>query len=75
MVKPLTVSGAMYYTEKDPFTGKRVYVAKTFKERKMQRALVQYKNPANKPLVLEALKKLGQYEKRSLFFKDKKQGR
>lgn len=72
---PLTVSGAMYYTERDPFTGKKVYVAKTFTERKMQRALVQYKNPSNRTLVLEALKKLGKYEKRSLFFKDKKQGR
>lgn len=72
---PLTVSGAMYYTESDPFTGKRVYVAKTFKERKMQRALLQYKNPSNRALVLEALKKLGQYEKRSLFFKDKQQER
>jgi uncharacterized radical SAM protein YgiQ len=59
---PLNVSGAMYYTEKDPFTGNGVYVAKTFKERKMQRALLQYKNPASRPLVLEALKKLGQYD-------------
>jgi radical SAM superfamily enzyme YgiQ (UPF0313 family) len=66
---PLTASGAMYYTEKDPFTGKGVYVAKTFKERKMQRALLQYRNKTNRPLVLEALKRLGRYEKRSLFFK------
>ncbi|MCK7505870.1 MAG: DUF3362 domain-containing protein [Desulfobacterales bacterium] len=36
---PMTVSGCMYYTEKHPFTGKKIYVAKTFHERKMHRAL------------------------------------
>lgn len=55
---PLTLSGAMYYTEKHPFTGKRLYVAKTFRERKMQRALIQYDNPSNRQLVREALKQL-----------------
>jgi uncharacterized radical SAM protein YgiQ len=64
---PLTASGVMYYTEKDPFTGKRVYVARTFRERKMQRALLQYKNAASRPLVLEALEKIGQYEPRPFY--------
>jgi radical SAM superfamily enzyme YgiQ (UPF0313 family) len=56
---PMTVSGCMYYTEKHPFTGKKVYVAKTFLERKMHRALVQYKNPSNKKLIRAALKEMG----------------
>ncbi|MGA6924256.1 MAG: DUF3362 domain-containing protein, partial [Desulfosarcina sp.] len=55
---PLTLSGAMYYTETHPWTGKRLYVAKTFRERKMQRALVQYRNPSNRQLIREALKLL-----------------
>lgn len=55
---PMTLSGAMYYTEKDPFTGEKLHVAKTFRERKMHRALIQYKNPKNTPLVREALKML-----------------
>jgi len=55
---PLTLSGTMYHTQIHPFTGKSVYVAKTFRERKMQRALVQYRNPANRPLIREALRKL-----------------
>jgi len=55
---PMTLSGAMYHTKRDPFTGKSVYVAETFKERKMQRALIQYRNPANRPLIREALKQL-----------------
>jgi uncharacterized radical SAM protein YgiQ len=69
---PLTISGAMYYTEKDPFAGKPVYVARTMKERKMQRALVQYNQPANRRLVLEALKELGRMDLRRLFISDKR---
>lgn len=53
---PMTLSGAMYHTEKDPLTGNGLYVAKTFRERKMHRALIQYRNPKNTPLVREALK-------------------
>jgi uncharacterized radical SAM protein YgiQ len=56
---PMTVSGSMYYTEKHPFTREKVYVAKSFHERKMHRALVQYKNPSNKKYIRVALKELG----------------
>jgi uncharacterized radical SAM protein YgiQ len=56
---PMTLSTAMYWTEVDPFSAKKVYVAKTFRERKMQRALIQYNKPANRQLILEALKELG----------------
>ncbi len=52
---PMTISACMYYTQKDPFTGNRVYVAKTFNERTMQRALLQYKNPQNRKYVRQAL--------------------
>lgn len=54
---PGTVSTCMYYTEIDPFTGKSVYVPKNPHEKAMQRALIQYRNPNNYDLVLEALKK------------------
>ncbi|MCI8630067.1 MAG: YgiQ family radical SAM protein [Firmicutes bacterium] len=54
---PGTLSTAMYYTELDPFTMEKVYVAKTPHEKAMQRALIQYKAPQNYHLVLEALKK------------------
>jgi uncharacterized radical SAM protein YgiQ len=53
---PMTLSGAMYYTEQDPFTGKKLYVAKLPHERMMQRALLQYKNSQNRPHILKALK-------------------
>lgn len=53
---PMTLSASMYYTEKNPLTGKNVYVAKTRSERAMQRALLQYKNPQNRKYILRALK-------------------
>lgn len=53
---PGTLSTAMYYTGLDPRDMKPVYVARTPKEKTMQRALMQYKNPRNYDLVYEALK-------------------
>ena len=52
---PGTLSTAMYYTELDPRDMTPVYVAKTPKEKAMQRALMQYRNPKNYHLVYEAL--------------------
>jgi uncharacterized radical SAM protein YgiQ len=72
---PLTLSGAMYYTAKDPFSGKSVYVAKTFRERKMQRALIQYRNPGNRQLIREALKVLQVQHLESRFFAGGGRGR
>ena len=66
---PLTLSGAMYHTGKHPFTGKSVYVAKTFRERKMQRALIQYRNPSNRSLIRDALDVLNARHLEPLFFR------
>ena len=54
---PSTVSTVMYYTGLNPVTMKPVYVCKNPHEKAMQRALIQYRNPANRELVLEALQK------------------
>ena len=56
---PGTVSTCMYYTEIDPMTMKQVYVAKSFHEKAMQRALLQWKRPDKRKLVIEALKEAG----------------
>ena len=53
---PSTISTCMYYTEVDPRTMKPVYVPKNPHEKAMQRALIQYRNPKNYDLVMEALK-------------------
>lgn len=52
---PSTISTCMYYTGVDPRTMEPVYVAKNPHEKAMQRALIQYKEPANYELVKEAL--------------------
>ena len=56
---PSTISTCMYYTGVDPLTMEKVYVPKNPHEKAMQRALIQYKNPENRSLVEEALKKAG----------------
>ena len=53
---PSTISTCMYYTGVDPRTMKSVYVPKNPHEKAMQRALIQYRNPKNYDLVMEALK-------------------
>ncbi len=56
---PSTISTCMYYTGVDPRTMKPIYVPKTQHEKALQRALIQYRNPQNYDLVIEALQKAG----------------
>lgn len=56
---PSTISTCMYYTGVDPRNMKPVYVSTNPHEKAMQRALIQYRNPKNYDLVLEALTKAG----------------
>ena len=56
---PGTISTCMYYTGIDPTTMKPVYVAKTYHEKELQRALLQWKRPDKHALVVEALKAAG----------------
>ena len=56
---PGTLSTCMYYTGLDPRDMTPVYVPKTPHEKAMQRALLQFKNPANHELVREALRLCG----------------
>jgi uncharacterized radical SAM protein YgiQ len=52
---PGTLSTCMYFTGLDPRTMEKVYVPKSLHEKAMQKALIQYRNPANYDLVKEAL--------------------
>jgi len=52
---PGTISTVMYYTGIHPMTGKSVYVCRDYREKQMQRALLQYSKPDNYSLVREAL--------------------
>jgi uncharacterized radical SAM protein YgiQ len=53
---PFDVATAMYYTGIDPFTKKPVYVAHQLRDRKLQRALMQFFKPENYFEVREALR-------------------
>ncbi|MGN8630577.1 YgiQ family radical SAM protein [Blautia sp. HCP3S3_G3] len=59
---PSTLSTCMYYTGIHPLTGEKVYVPRSPHEKAIQRALMQYKNPANRELVLEGLKIAGRMD-------------
>ena len=59
---PSTMSTVMYATGVDPRTMQPVYVPKSPHEKALQRALIQYRDPKNRPLVLEALKKAGRMD-------------
>lgn len=56
---PGTISTCMYYTSLDPRTMEQIYVARTPEEKRLQRALLQWRRPENRWAVLAALKKLG----------------
>ena len=59
---PSTVSTCMYYTGVDPRDMSPVYVPKNPHEKAMQRALIQYRDPKNYDLVMEALRKEGRMD-------------
>ncbi len=56
---PGTISTVMYYTGINPMTGKSVYVTTDYREKQLQRALLQYSKPENANLVREALRLAG----------------
>ncbi len=56
---PGTLSTCMFFTGLVPRTMEKVYVPKSYEEKKMQRALLQYRRPENYEIVKKALIKAG----------------
>jgi uncharacterized radical SAM protein YgiQ len=56
---PMTLATDMYYSGYHPMSGKPVYVPKSLREKKMQKALLQAHDPANRELVREARQMAG----------------
>ena len=56
------IATCMYYTGIDPFTKQEVYIAKGLRDRKMQRALMQFFKPENYFQVREALMQAGRQD-------------
>ncbi|MBQ7363228.1 MAG: YgiQ family radical SAM protein [Clostridia bacterium] len=59
---PGTVSTVMYYTGINPLNGRAVYVTTDYREKQLQRALLQFSRPENANLVREALRLAGREE-------------
>ena len=59
---PFDIATCLFYTGIDPFTKKPVKVAKGMRDRKMQRALMQFFKPANYFTVREALIEAGRQD-------------
>jgi uncharacterized radical SAM protein YgiQ len=59
---PFDVATAMYYTGVDPFTKKPVHIAKHLRDRKLQRALMQFFKPENYFEVRKALEQAGRQD-------------
>ncbi|HOI20560.1 MAG TPA: YgiQ family radical SAM protein [Methanothrix soehngenii] len=55
---PMTISTAMYYTGLDPFTLQPVHIPRG-EEKRIQRAMLQYRDPGNYDLVREGLERIG----------------
>lgn len=59
---PGTASTCMFYTGINPFTGEEVYVARSYEEKQLQRALLQFNRRENAALVRKALVKAGRQD-------------
>ncbi len=59
---PGSAATAMYYSGVDPETMESVFVARNPHDKAMQRALMQYRSPRNRKLVLEALQRAGRMD-------------
>lgn len=54
---PMTLSACLYHTGIHPFTGEKVFVEREPRARRIQRAILQFRNPRNARLVAEGLKR------------------
>lgn len=59
---PMSMATSMYYTGRDPFTQASVYTAKSLRDKKLQKALLQYWDVSQHHLAREALKKAGRHD-------------
>ncbi|HSN92504.1 MAG TPA: YgiQ family radical SAM protein [Anaeromyxobacteraceae bacterium] len=59
MPTPMTLASDMFWSGFHPMTGEPVHVPRDLDEKRMQKALLRWGDPANRPLVEKALRKLG----------------
>jgi len=59
MPTPMTLASDMYWSGYHPMTGEPVHVTRDMEEKRMQKALLRWGDPANRPLVEKALRRTG----------------
>jgi uncharacterized radical SAM protein YgiQ len=59
MPTPMTLASDIYWSGYHPMSGKPVHVTRDMEEKRMQKALIRWGDPANRPLVEKALRKTG----------------
>ncbi len=59
---PMSMATSMYYTGLDPFTREPVYTARGLREKKQQKALLQYWDERQHHLAREALQRAGRHD-------------
>jgi radical SAM superfamily enzyme YgiQ (UPF0313 family) len=58
----MSMATSMYHTGLDPFSGRPVHTAKSLREKRMQKALLLYWDPAHHDLAREALKRAKRHD-------------
>jgi uncharacterized radical SAM protein YgiQ len=56
---PMTLASDMFWSGLSPMTMKPIYAARDMKEKRMQKALLRWADPASAPLIEEALRRVG----------------
>jgi uncharacterized radical SAM protein YgiQ len=59
MPTPMTLASDIYWSGFHPMTGQPVHVTRDMEEKRMQKALLRWGDPKNRPLVEKALRKTG----------------
>jgi uncharacterized radical SAM protein YgiQ len=59
MPTPMTLASDIYWSGFHPMTGRPVHVTRDMDEKRMQKALLRWGDPANRPLIEEALRRTG----------------
>jgi radical SAM superfamily enzyme YgiQ (UPF0313 family) len=59
MPTPMTLASDIHWSGLHPMTGAPVHVTRDMEEKRMQKALLRWGDPASRPLVEKALRRIG----------------
>jgi hypothetical protein len=59
MPTPMTLASDMHWSGYHPMTGEPIHATRDMREKKIQKALIRWADPANRALIEEALRRTG----------------